>query len=185
MWNKKGFCVPQIPLSWCPDGAFRRRRRNPCRAWIHPPRAHSNWVHPFFRHDTPRAQSHSTSWADRTSTGRHENWSIPIPAGAGRKIPLRQLCHTVYSTPNRFICAGVEQTAKNGGHNVTVLFSPGRTDASPEQTDVDAFAVLEPAADGFRNYQKKKYAVSAEELLVVPIHEFRLASTGHPSQRKA
>jgi catalase-peroxidase len=63
-------------------------------------------------------------------------------------------------------CAGVEQAAKNAGFDVTVPFSPGRTDASQEQTDVEAFAVLEPAADGFRNYQKAKYAVSAEELLV-------------------
>jgi len=63
-------------------------------------------------------------------------------------------------------CAGVEQAAKKAGHDVTVPFSPGRTDASLEQTDVESFNVLEPAADGFRNYQKKKYAVSAEELLV-------------------
>ena len=63
-------------------------------------------------------------------------------------------------------CAGVEQAAKNGGHDVTVPFSPGRTDASQEQTDVKSFGVLEPVADGFRNYQKAKFAVSAEELLV-------------------
>jgi len=63
-------------------------------------------------------------------------------------------------------CAGVEQAAKNAGHDVTVPFMPGRTDASQEQTDVESFAVLEPAADGFRNYLKTKYAVSAEELLV-------------------
>ncbi|MFC2056418.1 catalase/peroxidase HPI [Chloroflexota bacterium] len=63
-------------------------------------------------------------------------------------------------------CAGVEQSAKNAGHDVTVPFTPGRTDASQEQTDVDSFTVLEPAADGFRNYLKTKYAVSAEELLV-------------------
>ena len=63
-------------------------------------------------------------------------------------------------------CAGVEQAAKNAGHDVTVPFTPGRTDASQEQTDVEAFAVLEPAADGFRNYLKTKYTVSAEELLV-------------------
>ena len=63
-------------------------------------------------------------------------------------------------------CAGVEQAAKNAGHNVTVPFTPGRTDASQEQTDVAAFAVLEPAADGFRNYLKARYSVSAEELLV-------------------
>jgi len=63
-------------------------------------------------------------------------------------------------------CAGVEQAAKNAGHAVTVPFTPGRTDASPEQTDVASFAVLEPSADGFRNYLKTKYTVSAEELLV-------------------
>jgi catalase-peroxidase len=63
-------------------------------------------------------------------------------------------------------CAAVEQAAKNAGFDVTVPFAPGRTDASQEQTDVEAFAVLEPAADGFTNYQKKKYAVSAEELMV-------------------
>jgi catalase-peroxidase len=63
-------------------------------------------------------------------------------------------------------CAGVEQAAKNAGHDVTVPFTPGRTDASEEQTDAASFAVLEPAADGFRNYLKTKYAVSAEELLV-------------------
>ena len=63
-------------------------------------------------------------------------------------------------------CAGVEKAAKNAGHDVTVPFSPGRTDASQEQTDVASFAVLEPKADGFRNYQKTRYAVSAEELLI-------------------
>jgi catalase-peroxidase len=63
-------------------------------------------------------------------------------------------------------CAGVEQAAKNAGHDVTVPFTPGRTDASQEQTDVVSFGVLEPKADGFRNYQKIKYAVSAEEMLV-------------------
>ncbi len=63
-------------------------------------------------------------------------------------------------------CAGVEQAAKNAGHDVTVPFTPGRTDASQEQTDAVSFAVLEPVADGFRNYQKTRYAVSAEELLI-------------------
>jgi catalase-peroxidase len=63
-------------------------------------------------------------------------------------------------------CAGVEQAAKKAGHDVTVPFAPGRTDASQEQTDVLSFTFLEPAADGFRNYLKAKYAVSAEELLV-------------------
>jgi len=63
-------------------------------------------------------------------------------------------------------CAAVEQAAKNAGHTVTVPFTPGRTDASQEQTDAASFSVLEPAADGFRNYLKAKYSVSAEELLL-------------------
>ena len=62
--------------------------------------------------------------------------------------------------------AGVEHAAKNAGHNVTVPFTAGRTDASQEQTDVHSFAVLEPQADGFRNYAKAKFTVSAEEMLV-------------------
>ncbi len=63
-------------------------------------------------------------------------------------------------------CAGVEQAAKKAGHELKVPFTVGRTDASLEQTDVDSFYVLEPAADGFRNYLKTKYTVSAEEMLV-------------------
>ncbi|MFV8362346.1 catalase/peroxidase HPI [Flavobacterium sp. ZT3P35] len=62
--------------------------------------------------------------------------------------------------------AGIEKAAANAGQFVTVPFSPGRTDASQEQTDVESFAVLEPQADGFRNYVKTKYTVSAEEMLV-------------------
>jgi len=63
-------------------------------------------------------------------------------------------------------CAAVEAAAKKAGHDVRVPFVPGRTDASQDQTDVESFSVLEPVADGFRNYLKSKYAVSAEELLV-------------------
>jgi catalase-peroxidase len=63
-------------------------------------------------------------------------------------------------------CAGVEQAAKNAGYNVTVPFKPGRMDASQKQTDAASFAVLEPVADGFRNYQKTRYAVRSEELLI-------------------
>jgi catalase-peroxidase len=80
-------------------------------------------------------------------------------AAGGKKVSLADLIVLAG-------CAGVEKAAKNAGVEVTVPFSPGRMDASPEQTDVEAFAVLEPIADGFRNYQKAKYTVRAEELLV-------------------
>jgi len=63
-------------------------------------------------------------------------------------------------------CAGIEKAAIDGGHEVSVPFTPGRADASQGQTDVDSFAVLEPNADGFRNYMKTHYAVSAEEMLI-------------------
>jgi catalase-peroxidase len=63
-------------------------------------------------------------------------------------------------------CVGVEKAAKDAGHEMTVPFSPGRADATPEQTDVEAFKVLEPMADGFRNYVRIKYLASVEEMLV-------------------
>lgn len=63
-------------------------------------------------------------------------------------------------------CAAIEQAAKASGHNVNVHFTPGRTDASQQQTDLESFAVLEPEADGFRNFQKKTYSVAAEEMLL-------------------
>ncbi len=80
-------------------------------------------------------------------------------AAGGKKISLADLIVLAG-------CAAVEQAAKKAGHAVKVPFTPGRMDASPDQTDVASFAVLEPVADGFRNYLKGKYAVSAEELLV-------------------
>ena len=63
-------------------------------------------------------------------------------------------------------CAAVEKAAEDAGYEVEVPFTPGRTDASQEQTDTESFAVLEPIADGFRNYLKGEYSVSAEELLL-------------------
>jgi len=80
-------------------------------------------------------------------------------ASGGKKVSLADLIVLAG-------CAGIEQAAKNAGHKVTVPFTPGRMDATQEQTDVESFAVLEPIADGFRNYLKGKYSVPAEALLV-------------------
>ena len=77
----------------------------------------------------------------------------------GKKVSLADLIVLAGS-------AGIEQAARNAGHTLTVPFTPGRMDASQAQTDVESFAVLEPAADGFRNYQKTRYAVPTEQLLV-------------------
>lgn len=63
-------------------------------------------------------------------------------------------------------CAAIEKAAKDAGHPISVAFSPGRTDATDDQTDIDSFSVLEPLADGFRNFTKKKYSIKAEEMLI-------------------
>jgi catalase-peroxidase len=80
-------------------------------------------------------------------------------ASGGKKVSLADLIVLAG-------CAAVESAAKAAGHAVTVPFAPGRMDASQEQTDAESFAVLEPVADGFRNYRKKAYSVSPEEMLV-------------------
>ena len=80
-------------------------------------------------------------------------------ASGGKKVSLADLIVLGGS-------AAVEQAAKKAGHNVTVAFAPGRTDASHEQTDVESFGYLEPLADGFRNYLKAKFSVPGEELLI-------------------
>jgi catalase-peroxidase len=74
-------------------------------------------------------------------------------------------------------CAGVEQAAKQGGHDVKVPFTPGRMDAAQDRTDVESFTVLEPLADGFRNYLKGQYPVPAEELLIDRAQLLTLSAT--------
>ena len=87
----------------------------------------------------------------------------------GKKVSLADLIVLAGS-------AGVEKAANDAGSVITVPFTPGRMDATQEQTDPDSFAVLEPAADGFRNYLKKKYAVSSTELLVDKAHLLTLTA---------
>ncbi|WP_210394615.1 catalase/peroxidase HPI [Motiliproteus sediminis] len=106
-----------------------------------------------------------------------KDWPVNQPAQLAKVLTALEGVQQRFNTPGGVQvsladlivlggCAGVEQAAKAAGHAIMVPFTPGRVDASQAQTDVDAFAVLEPAADGFRNYQKQQYAVSAEELLV-------------------
>jgi catalase-peroxidase len=108
-----------------------------------------------------------------------KDWEVNQPAQLAKVLSTLEGLRTVFNsaqTGGKQVsladlivlagCAGVEQAAKNAGHEVTVPFTPGRMDASQEQTDVESFGVLEPHADGFRNYLKGKYTVSAEELLV-------------------
>jgi catalase-peroxidase len=108
-----------------------------------------------------------------------KNWKVNQPAqlkkvlaaleGIQKKFNKAQPGNKKVSLADLIVlggCAAIEQAAKNAGHKVKVPFKPGRTDASQKQTDAVAFGVLEPVADGFRNYQKAKFAVSAEELLI-------------------
>ncbi len=106
----------------------------------------------------------------------HKNWEASQPKQLEKVLGKLEGIQREFNTGGKTVsmadlivlagCAGVEAAAKQAGHDVKVPFTPGRMDASQEQTDVDAFAVLEPIADGFLNYQKGKYSVSAEELLL-------------------
>ena len=102
-----------------------------------------------------------------------KDWEVNEPAQSAAVLEVLEGVRKAYDKPvsmaDMIVLAGaaaIEKAAKDAGHEVTVPFTPGRTDATQEQTDVEAFAVLEPIADGFRNYQKSRYSVSAEELLI-------------------
>ncbi|MGF1725330.1 catalase/peroxidase HPI [Photobacterium nomapromontoriensis] len=102
-----------------------------------------------------------------------KDWEANEPAQLDKVINelegIQARCEKVVSLADLIVLAGgvgIEMAAKNAGHEITVPFAPGRMDASQEQTDVHAFSVLEPIADGFRNFEKKKFSVTAEELLL-------------------
>jgi catalase-peroxidase len=108
-----------------------------------------------------------------------KDWAVNQPAQLGKVLGILETIRQSFNdaqTDGKKVsmadlivlagCAAIEAAAKAGGYQVEVPFTPGRTDALQEQTDVQSFALLEPEADGFRNYQKKAYTVSAEEMLV-------------------
>lgn len=105
-----------------------------------------------------------------------KNWEANNPTHLAKVLTVLEGIQKEFNTGDKKVsladlivlggCAAIEKAAKSAGQDVTVPFTPGRTDATQEQTDVESFGVLEPAADGFRNYMKKKYTVSAEEMLI-------------------
>ena len=102
-----------------------------------------------------------------------KDWEVNNPAQLSKVLQTLEAIQKDFGKPVSMAdlivlggCAAIEQAAKNAGHNVKVPFTPGRTDASQEQTDVQSFAVLEPKADGFRNYIKASHFTTAEEMLL-------------------
>jgi catalase-peroxidase len=103
-------------------------------------------------------------------------WEVNNPTQLTKVLTAFEAIQTAFNNGNKKVsladliilggCAAIEQAAKNAGRTLTVPFTPGRTDATQEQTDVESFAVLEPTSDGFRNYLNTKHTTSAEELLV-------------------
>jgi catalase-peroxidase len=112
----------------------------------------------------------------RVRLAPQKDWKVNNPSQLAKVLAILEGIQTAFNSEGKQVSiadlivlggvAAIEQTAKNAGHDVKVPFTPGRADASQEQTDVESFAVLEPQADGFRNYAKTKYTVSAEELLI-------------------
>ena len=105
-----------------------------------------------------------------------KNWEVNTPSQLNKVLATLEKVRKAFNESGKKVsmadlivlagCAGVEKAAKNAGITVTVPFTPGRMDATQEQTDIESFAVLEPIADGFRNYKNNKYKISTTELLI-------------------
>ena len=112
----------------------------------------------------------------RVRLAPQRDWKVNAPSQLAKVLSTLEGIQKSFNTGGKQVSiadlivlggtAAIEQAARNAGHDVTVPFTAGRADASQEQTDIESFAVLEPQADGFRNYAKTKYTVSAEELLI-------------------
>jgi len=109
----------------------------------------------------------------RVRLAPQKDWEVNQPAQLAKVLTALEGVKAAFGKPVSLAdlivlggCAAIEAAAKAGGHDVTVPFTPGRTDATEEQTDAESFEPLEPRADGFRNFQKQEYSMSAEELLV-------------------
>ncbi|MCL4111685.1 UNVERIFIED_CONTAM: hypothetical protein GTU68_023641 [Idotea baltica] len=139
--------------------------------------------------DLTVAQMVSTAWASastyrgsdhrgganggRIRLAPQRDWAVNQPAELAKVLEalegIQEASNVAVSMADLIVLAGsvgIEKAAKEAGHDIDVPFTPGRVDAKQDQTDTEGFSVLEPAVDGFRNYQQQDYAVSAEELLV-------------------
>ncbi|MEM6725088.1 MAG: catalase/peroxidase HPI [Bacteroidota bacterium] len=112
-----------------------------------------------------------------------KNWEVNQPETLSKVLDTLEGIRAAFGKPVSTAdiivlagCAGVEEAAKAAGHEVTVPFTPGRGDSTQEQTDVDSFGVLEPQADGFRNYMKTQYTIPAEQLLIDKAHLLNLTA---------
>ena len=112
-----------------------------------------------------------------------KDWAVNDPTELGKVLETLEGVQQDFGKPVSLAdvivlggCAAIERAAKDAGHDVQVPFSPGRTDASQDQTDADSFAVLEPASDGFRNYLAKDQTIRPEQLLIDQAHRLTLSA---------